>query len=419
MAYFEIEGGVPLKGDVEISGAKNATFPILSAALLIEGEIHIKRVPKVLDVIHFIDILKELGVKIKENSDGIIMNVGRNIGSRIEYKKERNLRGTQTLLGALIAKNGKAVLPSLGGCNIGARPIDLHLKGLKGLGVNIDWEEGYLKANAKKLTGNSIYLDFPSVGATENLIIAAAKAEGTTILENVAREPEIGNLIDFLNKAGANIHIERPGVIHIIGVKELHPIEFSIIPDRIEAATYLIMGAITRGDILIKDVNPIDFEPVIMKLEEMGAKMQVTDSKVHLLADGRLKGINVKTLPFPGFPTDAQPQIMALLSVSKGTSIITETIFENRFRAAKELQKMGADIKIEHDTAIINGTEQLEGAEVTAPDLRGGAALITAALAAKGNSRILDAYHIDRGYERIEERITKLGGHIIRKNDNI
>jgi len=415
MAYFEIEGGVSLKGDVEISGAKNATFPILSAALLAEGETRIKRVPKVLDVIHFIDILKELGVEIRENGNEIIMNVGNNIDSVVKHKKERNLRGTQTLLGALIAKNGEAVLPSLGGCEIGARPIDLHLKGLKELGVNIDWQGGYLKANAKKLRGNSIYLDFPSVGATENLIIAAVKAEGTTILENVAREPEIGNLIDFLNKAGANIYIERPGVIRIKGVKELHPIEFSIIPDRIEAATYLIIGAITRGDILIKDVRPTDFEPVIMKLEEMGAKMQVTENKVHLLADGRLKCTNIKTLPFPGFPTDVQPQLMALLSVSKGTSVITETIFENRFKAAKELRKMGADIKIEYDTAIINGVEQLEGAEVVAPDLRGGAALVTAALAAKGKSRILDAYHIDRGYEEIEKKITKLGGHIVRK----
>jgi len=415
MAYFEIEGGVSLKGDVEISGAKNATFPILSAALLAEGETRIKRVPKVLDVIHFIDILKELGVEIRENGNEIIMNVGNNIDSVVKHKKERNLRGTQTLLGALIAKNGEAVLPSLGGCEIGARPIDLHLKGLKELGVNIDWQGGYLKANAKKLRGNSIYLDFPSVGATENLIIAAVKAEGTTILENVAREPEIGNLIDFLNKAGANIYIERPGVIRIKGIKELHPIEFSIIPDRIEAATYLIIGAITRGDILIKDVRPTDFEPVIMKLEEMGAKMQVTENKIHLLADGRLKCTNIKTLPFPGFPTDVQPQLMALLSVSKGTSVITETIFENRFKAAKELRKMGADIKIEYDTAIINGVEQLEGAEVVAPDLRGGAALVTAALAAKGKSRILDAYHIDRGYEEIEKKITKLGGHIVRK----
>lgn len=419
MAYFEVEGGIPLRGDVEISGAKNATFPILSAALLAEGETYIKGVPKVLDVIHFIDILKELGVEIRENGDGIIMNVGKNINSAVKRKKERNLRGTQTLLGALIAKNGEAMLPSLGGCDIGSRPIDLHLKGLKELGVNIDWDKGYLKAQAKKLRGNSIYLDFPSVGATENLIIASVKAEGTTILENVAREPEIGNLIDFLNKAGANIYVERPGVLRIKGVKELHPIEFSIIPDRIEAATYLIMGAITRGDVLIKDVRPEDFEPVIMKLEEMGAKMDVKDDEVHLLADGRLRGANIKTLPFPGFPTDAQPQLMALLSVSKGTSIIKETIFENRFRAAKELRKMGADIRIEDDTAIINGVEELQGADVVAPDLRGGAALITAALAAKGKSRISDVYHIDRGYEEIEKKITKLGGRITRKNDNI
>jgi len=419
MAYFEVEGGIPLKGSVEISGAKNATFPILSAALLIDGKTRIKKIPRVLDVIHFINILKELGVKIEEYNDEIVIEVNKNIGSKIEPKKERNLRGTQTLLGALIAKNGEAMLPSLGGCNIGARPIDIHLKGLKELGVDIDWEEGYLKAKSKKLIGNSIYLDFPSVGATENLIIAATKAKGTTILENTAKEPEIENLIDFLNKAGANIHIKRPGVVSIQGVKKLHSVEFSVIPDRIEAATYLIMGAITQGDITIKNARTQDFEPIIMKLKEMGAKIKTKDDKVHLFADGRFKSVNIKTLPFPGFPTDVQPQIMALLSTSIGTSIIAETIFENRFRVAKELQKMGANIKIEHDTAIVNGVEQLEGADVTASDLRGGAALVTAALAAKGKSRILDAYHIDRGYERIEEKITKLGGRITRKNDNI
>lgn len=419
MEYFEIKGGRPLNGIVKISGAKNATFPILSAALLIDGKTRIKKVPEVLDVINFINILKGLGVKIEENKDEITIDTTGNIKSKIDHKKNHNLRGTQTLLGALMGRNKEAMLPSLGGCNIGARPIDLHLKGLKELGATVSWKGGYLHAKAKKLKGSSIYLDFPSVGATENLIIAATKAEGTTILENTAREPEIENLIDFLNKAGANIQTKRPGVIYIKGVKKLHPVDFTLIPDRVEAATYLILGAITRGDITIKDVRTQDFEPVIMKLKEMGAEIKTNDNEVHLFADGRFKSVNIKTLPFPGFPTDAQPQIMSLMSVSKGTSIITETIFENRFRTAEGLQKMGASIRIEHDTAIVSGVERLNSANIAATDLRGGAALITAALATKGTSKILDIFHVDRGYEKIEEKIKKLGGHIERKNDNI
>ncbi len=419
MEYLEIEGGTPLKGEVKISGAKNATFPILSAALLTKGKMHIGNIPHILDVEHFIEILKEIGVGVEYTDHGVMLDTRNEISSKIVQSKKHSLRGTQTLLGALIGRNGKALLPSLGGCNIGTRPIDLHLKGLKQLGVKVKWEEGYLIGETNKLKGDSIYLDFPSVGATENIIIASVLAEGTTVIENAAREPEIKNLVEFLNKLGANIHMNGSGIVKIQGVKELKPADFDIIPDRIEAATFLIMGAITSGDLTIRNIHMHDFEPVTMKLKEAGATIDILDEKsLRVRANGRLKAVDIKTLPYPGFPTDAQPQIMALLSVADGSSVITETIFENRFRAAKELRKMGANIKIENNTAFIKGVKELTAADVSAVDLRGGASLITAALVAKGTSRVLNIYHVDRGYEKIEEKLQRVGGKVVRKKDD-
>jgi len=419
MEYLEIEGGTPLKGEVKISGAKNAAFPILSAALLTKGKMHIGNIPHILDVEHFIEILKEIGVGVEYTDHGVMLDTRNEISSKIVQSKKHSLRGTQTLLGALIGRNGKALLPSLGGCNIGTRPIDLHLKGLKQLGVKVKWEEGYLIGETNKLKGDSIYLDFPSVGATENIIIASVLAEGTTVIENAAREPEIKNLVEFLNKLGANIHMNGSGIVKIQGVKELKPADFDIIPDRIEAATFLIMGAITSGDLTIRNIHMHDFEPVTMKLKEAGATIDILDEKsLRVRANGRLKAVDIKTLPYPGFPTDAQPQIMALLSVADGSSVITETIFENRFRAAKELRKMGANIKIENNTAFIKGVKELTAADVSAVDLRGGASLITAALVAKGTSRVLNIYHVDRGYEKIEEKLQRVGGKVVRKKDD-
>ncbi len=420
MEYLEIEGGKPLRGSVNISGAKNAAFPILSAALLMKGKMHIKNVPQILDVQHFLEILKEIGVYVERTDSGVILDTRGDISSKIKQSETHSLRGTQTLFGALIARNGKAFLPSLGGCNIGSRPIDLHIKGLRQLGANVDWSEGYLNGSADKLKGNSVYLDFPSVGATENLIIASVFAKGDTVIENGAREPEIRNLIDFLNKAGANIKMNGSGIIRIKGVKELSPVDFEIMPDRIEASTYLIMGAITGGDLAVNGVNVRDFEPVVMKLKEAGAIVDVKDngSTVHISANDRLNAVDIKTLPYPGFPTDAQPQMMALLSISKGSSVITETIFENRFKAAKELRKMGADIKIENNMAFIKGVEKLQGATVEAGDLRGGAALITAGLAASGTTKLLNVFHVDRGYEHIEKKLQLLGGRVQRKTKN-
>ncbi|MCD6427774.1 MAG: UDP-N-acetylglucosamine 1-carboxyvinyltransferase [Caldisericaceae bacterium] len=419
MEYLEIEGGVPLKGEVKISGAKNATFPVLSAALLAKGKMHIGNIPRILDVEHFIEILKEIGVGVEYTDHGVMLDTRGEISSQVVQSEKHSLRGTQTLLGALIGRNGRALLPSLGGCNIGTRPIDLHLKGLKQLGVKVRWEEGYLIGETDKLRGDSIYLDFPSVGATENIIIASVLAEGDTVIENAAREPEIKNLVEFLNKLGADIKMNGSGIIKIKGVKSLKPADFDIIPDRIEAATFLIMGAITSGDLTVKNVHMHDFEPVTMKLKESGANIEIlNEDSLRVRANGDLKAVNIKTLPYPGFPTDAQPQMMALLSVAEGSSVITETIFENRFRAAKELRKMGADIKVENNVAFIKGVKELTAANVSAVDLRGGASLITAALAARGTSRVMNIYHVDRGYEKIEKKLQMVGGRVVRKKDN-
>ncbi len=416
MEYFEIEGGVPLKGKITVSGAKNATFPVLSAALLVKGKMHIGNIPRILDVEHFIEILKEIGVGVEYTDHGVMLDTRNDISSKIIQSEKHSLRGTQTLLGALIGRNGAAMLPSLGGCNIGTRPIDLHLKGLKQLGVKVHWEEGYLVGKADKLKGDSVYLDFPSVGATENIIIASVLARGETVIENAAREPEIKNLVDFLNKLGADIHMNGSGIIKIRGVKELKPADFEIIPDRIEAATFMIMAAATKGDLTIRNIHMHDFEPVTMKLKEAGANVEpLSENSLKVSSSGRLNAVDIKTLPYPGFPTDAQPQMMALLSVAKGSSVITETIFENRFRAARELRKMGADIKVENNVAFVKGVEELVASDVSAVDLRGGASLVTAALVAKGTSRVLNIYHIDRGYEKLEEKLQKVGGRIVRK----
>lgn len=417
MEYLEIKGGKPLKGEVKISGAKNATFPVLSAALLIKGKMHFKNIPRILDVKSFVEILKEIGVIVVENEDEIILDTSGEINSRIDSNKKWNIRGSQTLLGALLARNGDAVIPPFGGCNIGSRSIDLHLKALNALGVHLKWDGNSLVGNVKnRLKGARIFLDSPSVGATENAILGAALADGETVIENAAREPEIRDLINFLNLAGANIEVNGSGgVVKIKGVKALKPVNYSIMPDRIEAATYLTLGAITRGRIIIKDSRPQDYEPVILKLSEIGFNIKHRNGDVEVSGKGPGTGVTIKTLPFPGFPTDTQSQMMALLSIAKGTSVIIETIFENRFKVAEELIRMGALIRIEGNTAIINGVDHLNASEVEAPDLRGGAALLLAALSATGTSKIRNSEHIDRGYENYIEKIRKLGGMIERK----
>ncbi len=418
MDFLEVTGGKPLEGEVSISGAKNATFPILSAALLTRGKMRFSNVPKILDVKVFLNILKQVGVGVEYEKNDVIVDTSREVNSYLGTDTKWNLRGTQTLLGAFLARNGETLMPPFGGCNIGTRSVNLHFKALQALGASLEFKGNALFGKVKsRLKGARVFLDSPSVGATENAILGAVLAEGETVIENAAREPEIRDLINFLCLAGASITVNGSGgVIKICGVKELKPVNYTIMPDRIEAATYLIMGAITRGHIFIKNSNPQDCDPVILKLIESGFDVKQEGRTIEIAARSRGKGVTIKTLPFPGFPTDAQSQMMALLSVAEGTSVIIETIFENRFRVAEELIKMGASIRTEGNTAIINGVGSLTAAEVSATDLRGGAALLLAALAAKGTSRILNPENIDRGYENYIDKVRKLGGIIERSS---
>ncbi|BAL80875.1 UDP-N-acetylglucosamine 1-carboxyvinyltransferase [Caldisericum exile] len=418
MEYLEVNGGKVLKGEVEISGSKNAAFPVLSACLLIEGKCHINNIPNILDVKKFLFQLKKIGVNVLEGDHEVEIDATSSYKPEIPPEETENIRGTQTLLGAFIAKHRKASIAGLGGCNIGKRPIDQHIKGLESLGVEFNWDKGILKANSPKgLKGNKIFLDMPSVGATENIILASVFAEGDTIIENAAREPEIRDLINFLKLAGANIEVNGTGSTIIVhGVKKLRPIEYSIIPDRIESATYLILSGLTKGKIKVKKTIPEHLEAVIMKLKEIGLDISVKENEIVAKYTGKMSPTTVKTLPYPGFPTDAQSQILTLLTLADGASVVTETVFENRFRIVDDLIKMGANIKVEGISAFITGVKELKPSVVVAKDLRGGMSLLLATLSAKGISKVLDPIHIDRGYENYIEKIQRLGGDVERKN---
>ena len=417
MEYLEVNGGRVLKGEVEISGAKNAAFPVLSACLLVEGKCHIGNIPNILDVQKFLFQLKKIGVKVEEGEHEVEIDASSSFKPEIPPEETENIRGTQTLLGAFIARHKKASIAGLGGCNIGKRPIDQHIKGLESIGVEFAWDKGILKALvSRSLKGNKIFLDMPSVGATENIILASTLAEGTTVIENAAREPEIKDLVNFLNLAGANIEINGTGskiIVH--GVKKLKPINYNIIPDRIESATYLILAGLTKGKITIKKTIPEHIEAVIMKLKETGLEITVKESEITASYRGKILPTTVKTLPYPGFPTDAQSQILTLLTLADGSSVVTETVFENRFRIVDDLIKMGANIRVEGISAFITGVKELKPSVVTAKDLRGGISLLLATLSAKGTSKVLDPIHIDRGYENYIDKIQKLGGDVVRK----
>jgi len=417
MEYLEVNGGRVLKGEVEISGAKNAAFPVLSACLLVEGKCHIGNIPNILDVQKFLFQLKKIGVKVEEGEHEVEIDASSSFKPEIPPEETENIRGTQTLLGAFIARHKKASIAGLGGCNIGKRPIDQHIKGLESIGVEFAWDKGILKALvSRSLKGNKIFLDMPSVGATENIILASTLAEGTTVIENAAREPEIKDLVNFLNLAGANIEINGTGskiIVH--GVKKLKPINYNIIPDRIESATYLILAGLTKGKITIKKTIPEHIEAVIMKLKETGLEITVKESEITASYRGKILPTTVKTLPYPGFPTDAQSQILTLLTLADGSSVVTETVFENRFRIVDDLIKMGANIRVEGISAFITGVKELKPSVVTAKDLRGGMSLLLATLSAKGTSKVLDPIHIDRGYENYIDKIQKLGGDVVRK----
>jgi len=415
---FIIEPSGALKGAIEIGGAKNAVLPILAATIL-TGEIcTIQNVPHLSDVNYMCCLLESLGVKSTwDTSNGIITVDTTRINSReAAYEWVGKLRASFLVIGPLLARFGCAKVSLPGGCAIGARPIDLHLKGLAALGAEIEHSHGYVSVAAKKLTGAKVYLDFPSVGATENIMMAATFAEGQTIVENCAVEPEIVDLANFLNASGAEIRGAGTDTIKITGVKSLRGTDHSIIPDRIEAGTFMVAAAITRGDILLTNIMADHVKPVIAKLKEAQIAVEESEAGIRVWHEPSMDIIaaDIKTLPYPGFPTDMQAQFMALMAVANGTSVITETVFENRFMQVGELKRMGADIKIESRSAVVEGIQQLAGAQVTASDLRAGAALTLAALCADGVTEISSIHHIERGYQRLDLQLNKLGAKIRR-----
>ncbi len=419
MEKLIVKGGNRLVGAVKTSGAKNAVLPIIAASILGTTPSHLDEVPMLEDVHTISEVLKCLGLKVKFNPEANVLDIdSTNITSfEAPYELVRTMRASFLVMGPLLARIGKARISMPGGCAIGARPIDIHLKGFEALGVKIEQGHGYIEASAPDgLKGTGIYFDFPSVGATENIMMAASLAEGTTILENAAEEPEIVDLANYLNKMGAKIRGAGTDTIRIEGVKELHGADYTIIPDRIEAGTYMIAAAMTGGDVVVENVLPEHQKPLIAKLREAGAVVEEDIDKVRVIGQNPLKAVAIKTLPYPGFPTDMQAQMMAMMVIAEGRSKVTETVFENRFMHVVELNRMGAQISTEGRSAVIDGPCKLTGCDVRATDLRAGAAMILAGLVAEGTTRIGDLHHIDRGYENIVAKLKKLGADIERVN---
>ncbi|MGN0355424.1 MAG: UDP-N-acetylglucosamine 1-carboxyvinyltransferase [Muricoprocola sp.] len=415
MEQYIIKGGNPLVGEVEIGGAKNAALGILAAAIMTDETVQIDNLPDVQDINVLLEAISMIGAKVERISRTSARINGANIGSvSVDYEYIKKIRASYYLLGALLGKYKKAEVPLPGGCNIGSRPIDLHLKGFKALGAKTRISHGSIIAEAEHLRGSHIYLDTVSVGATINIMMAASMAEGRTTIENAAKEPHVVDVANFLNSMGANIKGAGTDVIRIRGVEKLHATEYSIIPDQIEAGTFMFAAAATKGDVIVKNVIPKHLEATSAKLIEIGCQLEEFDDAVRVVATGRLTSTNVKTLPYPGYPTDMQPQIGVALALAEGTSLVTESIFENRFKYVDELVRMGANIKVEGNTAVIYGTEKLMGARVSAPDLRAGAALVIAGLAAEGITIVDDIVYIQRGYECFEEKLRKLGAEIER-----
>ena len=413
MEQYIIKGGHPLVGEVEIGGAKNAALAILAAAIMTDETVLIDNLPDVNDINVLIDAIEGIGAQVHRVDRHTVKINGASIKNvDIEYDYIKKIRASYYLLGALLGKYRRAEVALPGGCNIGSRPIDQHLKGFRALGADVDIEHGKIVAEADRLVGKHIYFDVVSVGATINVMMAAAMAEGLTILENVAKEPHVVDVANFLNSMGANIKGAGTDVIRIKGVEKLHRTEYSIIPDQIEAGTFMFAAAATGGDVTVKNVIPKHLEATTAKLEEIGCEVEEFDDAVRVRAGKRLHRTHVKTLPYPGYPTDMQPQIAVTLALAEGTSIVTESIFENRFKYADELSRMGACIKVEGNSAIIDGVKKLTGARVSAPDLRAGAALVIAGLAADGITVVDDIVYIQRGYENFEEKLRSLGAEI-------
>ena len=415
MEQYIIKGGNPLVGEVEIGGAKNAALAILAAAIMTDETVTIENLPDVNDINVLLEAMAGIGATVQRIDRHTVRINGAGVQDfSIEYDYIKKIRASYYLLGALLGKYRRAEVALPGGCNIGSRPIDQHLKGFRALGAEVEIEYGKIIAEAERLEGTHLYFDVVSVGATINVMMAAAMAEGVTILENVAKEPHVVDVANFLNSMGANIKGAGTDVIKIKGVEKLHKTEYSIIPDQIEAGTFMFAAAVTKGDVTVLNVIPKHLEATIAKLEEIGCEIEEFDDAVRVVAKARLKHTQVKTLPYPGFPTDMQPQIGVTLALCEGTSIIAESIFENRFKYLDELARMGAVAKIEGNSATIEGVERFSGARVSAPDLRAGAALCIAGLAADGITIVDDIVYIQRGYERFEEKLRSLGGIIER-----
>ncbi len=418
MEQYVIKGGNPLYGEVEIGGAKNAALAILAAAIMTDETVTIDNLPNVRDINVLLQAIEEIGAHVERVDIHKVKINGSFIrGVNVDNEFIRRIRASYYLIGALLGKYKHAEVALPGGCDIGSRPIDLHMKGFRSMGADIDIAHGLVIARAKELKGTHIYMDKVSVGATINIMMAAAMADGKTVIENAAKEPHVVDVANFLNSMGANIRGAGTDVIRIVGVEKLHATEYSVIPDQIEAGTFMFAVAATGGNVLVKDVIPKHLEATTAKLLEVGCQVEEFDDSVRVISDGHLKHTQVTTLPYPGFPTDMQPQMAVLLGIAEGTSTVTESIFENRFKYVDELTRMGADIKVESNIAIISGVKRYTGARVNAPDLRAGAALVIAGLAADGITVVDDIYYIQRGYEALEEKFTKIGAKIARVED--
>lgn len=415
MEQFVIKGGNPIRGEVEIGGAKNAALAILAAAIMTDETVTVENLPDVRDINIMLDALSDIGAVVERVDRHTAHINGSTIGQlSVDYEYIKKIRASYYLLGALLGKYRSAEVALPGGCVIGSRPIDLHVKGFKALGADVDISYGLISVKAEKLIGNHIYMDKVSVGATINVMMTAALAEGKTVIENAAKEPHVVDVANFLNSMGANIRGAGTDVIRIVGVEKLHKTEYSVIPDQIEAGTFMCAVAATGGDVLIKNVIPKHLEATSAKLIEAGCRIQEFDDAVRVIADGPLVHTQITTLPYPGYPTDMQPQMTAVLGMADGTSTVTESIFENRFKYVDELARMGADIQVESNIAIIRGVKGYTGARVCAPDLRAGAALVIAGLAADGITIVDDIHYIQRGYENFEGKLRQLGAQIER-----
>jgi UDP-N-acetylglucosamine 1-carboxyvinyltransferase len=414
-----VRGGKRLYGTVKVEGAKNAVLPVLAATLLAsDGKSVIRDVPTLSDVYTINEVLRNLNAEVAFDNNTVVVDASRELKVEAPFEYVRKMRASVLVMGSLLARNGRARVALPGGCAIGSRPIDQHLKGFEAMGAKVKVGNGFIEAEVNgRLKGAKIYLDFPSVGATENIMMAATLAQGTTIIENVAKEPEIVDLANFLNKMGANVRGAGTGTLRIEGVEVLFGADHNIIPDRIEAGTFMVAAAITSGNVLVQGAVPEHLSSLIAKMEEMGVEIIEENDGVRVIGPEKLKAVDIKTMPHPGFPTDMQSQMMALLLRAQGTSMITETVFENRFMHVEEFRRMNADIKIEGRSVILNGPSNLQGAEVSATDLRAAAALILTGLVSEGNTRVTELKHLDRGYVNFHGKLEALGADIERVND--